>query len=243
VYLTVNYDLQQFQIALAVNQSAGVVDIVPFDNTNSIDCPPPPRDNTYIGVIVVGCALFVVLIIVGAYLFGKRMQKKDGAKMPNDIPEAVPVVTTIPELKGDQHNGQRSSVITQSMNDIPEPTDQDKGLKVVSVVTTIPELKEDQLSGPRPSVISQSTTEVSEQRRNSSITTTHLPITTTHPPITTTHPPVTTTHPPTFIEPQYQTPKSPRLQDRIPELEETSPIQELEDKDQFRHQDGGSSHQ
>jgi hypothetical protein len=40
------------------------LELVSFDNSNSIECPAAAtRDSTYIGVIVVGCALAVILII------------------------------------------------------------------------------------------------------------------------------------------------------------------------------------
>jgi flagellar biosynthesis/type III secretory pathway M-ring protein FliF/YscJ len=79
VYLTVNYDLQQFQIALVVDESVATSNIVPFDNTNSIDCTPPTRDNAYIGVIVVGCALAIILIIA-PILYFRHINRQKNAK-------------------------------------------------------------------------------------------------------------------------------------------------------------------
>lgn len=38
--------------------------LVPFENSDVISCPARAPDNTYIGVIVLGCALAVILIIV-----------------------------------------------------------------------------------------------------------------------------------------------------------------------------------
>ena len=43
------------------------MDLTPFDHPNS--CPPVPRDKAYIGVIVVGCVLAVVLIILSVYYY------------------------------------------------------------------------------------------------------------------------------------------------------------------------------
>lgn len=75
MYLTVNYALQQFQIAPAVTQSVAALDLVPLVNPSSINCPPGPPDKAYIGVIVEGCVLAVVLIILiilGVYYFRKK---------------------------------------------------------------------------------------------------------------------------------------------------------------------------
>jgi hypothetical protein len=75
VYLTVNYALQQFQIAPAVTQSVAALDLVPLVNPSSINCPPGPHGKAYIGVIVEGCVLAVVLIILiilGVYYFREK---------------------------------------------------------------------------------------------------------------------------------------------------------------------------
>jgi len=100
VYLTVNYALQQFQIAPAVTQSVAAVDLVPLVDSSSISCPPGPRGKTYIGVIVVGCVLAVVLIIVIILGDNLRKQKKARATARKDIQAPVnppgnePPVTT-----------------------------------------------------------------------------------------------------------------------------------------------------
>ena len=77
MYLTVNYALQQFQIAPAVTQSAAALDLVPLVNPSSINCPSGPPGKAYIGVIVEGCVLAVVLIILiilGVYYFRIRQK-------------------------------------------------------------------------------------------------------------------------------------------------------------------------
>jgi hypothetical protein len=80
VYLTVNYALQQFQIAPAVTQSAAALDLVPLVNPSSINCPSGPPGKAYIGVIVEGCVLAVVLIILIIlgiyYLKGESQEHK-----------------------------------------------------------------------------------------------------------------------------------------------------------------------
>jgi hypothetical protein len=63
VYLTVNYDLQQFQLAPAVTGTGAALALVPFQSSNSITCPSSPRDSSYIGVIVLGCALAMILLL------------------------------------------------------------------------------------------------------------------------------------------------------------------------------------
>jgi hypothetical protein len=76
LYLTVNYPLQQFQLAPAVTEAAGAVDLRPFENANSITCQDSSRDDAYIGVIVLGCVIGVILIAFCAWLLRRRMQTK-----------------------------------------------------------------------------------------------------------------------------------------------------------------------
>jgi hypothetical protein len=61
-----------------VTENVGVLDPRLFDNVNIINCNPPPRDNSYIGVIVLGCVVAVILIIACIWFFKKRQQMRKG---------------------------------------------------------------------------------------------------------------------------------------------------------------------
>lgn len=127
MYLTINYPLQQFQLAPAVTETVPPPVLVSF-GSGAINCTPSPRDNTYIGVVVVGCVLAVIILIVLCVYVSRRLkQDKSITAQPNDYQEAtnhvdnsekVPHVTTIPHeplnLQGDRQNGIRGSVASQS---------------------------------------------------------------------------------------------------------------------------------
>ena len=97
VYLTVKYP-QQFQLAQAVPENLGALELVPFDNPSSISCPPAStHDNTYIGIIVVGCALAAVIIIIAIRRF--RLFKRQKKENP-EIATSGPAVPKDPDEEG-----------------------------------------------------------------------------------------------------------------------------------------------
>lgn len=81
LYLTANYPLQQFQLAPAVTEAAGAVDLRPFENANSLTCEDSPRDKAYIGVIVLGCVIGLILIIFCIWLFRRLTQTRATEKV------------------------------------------------------------------------------------------------------------------------------------------------------------------
>jgi len=64
MYLTVNYDPQQFQLVPAVTNNVVASDLVPFDYLSSVVCLTAPPDHWFIGVIVLSCVVAIILIIL-----------------------------------------------------------------------------------------------------------------------------------------------------------------------------------
>jgi hypothetical protein len=77
LYLAVNYDLQQFMLAPINTEIVGALDIVPFNNTGSFDCPSSPNKWS-IGVIVLGVVLTLFIIVLCLYVYRKGRETRTG---------------------------------------------------------------------------------------------------------------------------------------------------------------------
>lgn len=93
-----------------MTETAGALDLRPFDNANTINCTPLPRDNAYIGVTVLGCVIAVVLIILCIYFFKKRKQEKAKEKAR----------TTAPKYDSDNGSHAPPPGETQFVTDVPK---------------------------------------------------------------------------------------------------------------------------
>lgn len=70
--MTVRYDEQIFQLAKAVTDTVVAPDLISFNPQISVTCPPGSPDRWWIGVVVLGCVLGIILVIICVYFLERR---------------------------------------------------------------------------------------------------------------------------------------------------------------------------
>lgn len=89
MYLTVNYALQQFQLAPAVIDDVVALDLVSFYSPSPNSCSASARNGSYTGTIVIGWTLTIIPTILYLYSFKRRhIAKKVGTTIVENLVES-----------------------------------------------------------------------------------------------------------------------------------------------------------
>jgi hypothetical protein len=98
MYLTVNYDLQQFQLAPAIIGDVVTPDLVSFYSPSANSCPASARNGSYTGAIVVGWTLTIIPTILCLYSFKRRhIAKKLGTTIVENLAEESRLIENMEE--------------------------------------------------------------------------------------------------------------------------------------------------
>lgn len=84
-----------------MTENVGALNPRLFDNVNTINCDPSPRDNTYIGVIVLGCVTATALALLCVWAFQRRKRTKAKEKAGSK------------ELADDSESGSRAAPLEE----------------------------------------------------------------------------------------------------------------------------------